>query len=248
MAKVYSNAGAVIIMVGGVGAAQSINSTSSWMNRAWTLQEATLCDETYVLVRATPGSITSDTGHIYLKILHGDIAIARLSELVQQGNVHTMREKDLIAGHQVPVTCLGAVPEAIAVLATAMRLYDEGSDSSPSTFRIESSSEDSDDEIAALPGSRDENTDENQRFAPEFDTQDGTEEEDDDWQPGGPSNRRISDEYWNDTSSSDRESQPNIKSPRQLENDDIGTEERSSPDIQNAAAWRSMYLRTSTKL
>jgi hypothetical protein len=248
MAKVYSNAGAVIVMVGGVGAAQSISSTSSWINRAWTLQEATLCDETYVLVRATPGSITSDTGHIFLKILDGDIAIARLSEVVQQGNVHTMKEKDLIAGHQVPVACLGAVPEAIAVLATAMRLYDEGSDSSPSTFPIESSSEDSDAEIPTLPGSMDENISENRGFTPEFDPQDGSEEEEeDDWQTGGPPNRRISDEYWTDTSSSDRESQPKIKSPGQLEDDDMSTEERSSPNIQNAAAWRSMYLRTSTK-
>jgi len=50
MGKIYERAGAVLVMVGGVGAVQGVDETSAWIDRAWTLQEASLCDNTYVLV------------------------------------------------------------------------------------------------------------------------------------------------------------------------------------------------------
>jgi len=50
MGKIYERAGAVLVMVGGVGAVQGVDETSAWIDRAWTLQEASLCENTYVLV------------------------------------------------------------------------------------------------------------------------------------------------------------------------------------------------------
>jgi len=50
MGKIYERAEAVIVMVGGVGAVQGVDAASAWIDRAWTLQEASLCENTYVLV------------------------------------------------------------------------------------------------------------------------------------------------------------------------------------------------------
>lgn len=50
MHRIYSNATAVIVMFGGVAAAQPLDELSTWINRVWTLQEATLCYETWGLV------------------------------------------------------------------------------------------------------------------------------------------------------------------------------------------------------
>lgn len=49
MGYLYEKAAAVIIMPGGVSAAQAIELEAPWITRAWTLQEATLCPKTYVL-------------------------------------------------------------------------------------------------------------------------------------------------------------------------------------------------------
>lgn len=50
MGHVYSNAEAVIVMPGGVAAAQDAQKTAPWITRAWMLQEATLCPNTHVLI------------------------------------------------------------------------------------------------------------------------------------------------------------------------------------------------------
>jgi len=51
MANIYERAAVVIVMIGGVGAVQSIDERSSWIDRAWTLQEAAVCPNTEVLVK-----------------------------------------------------------------------------------------------------------------------------------------------------------------------------------------------------
>ncbi|KAF5717828.1 heterokaryon incompatibility protein [Fusarium globosum] len=51
MGDVYKHAKAVVIMIGGVGAAQSAQGPTSWCDRAWTLQEAILNSNTHVLVK-----------------------------------------------------------------------------------------------------------------------------------------------------------------------------------------------------
>jgi hypothetical protein len=50
MGRIYEKAKAVLVMIGGVGAVQGIDEPSSWIDRAWTLQEASLCKDTYVVV------------------------------------------------------------------------------------------------------------------------------------------------------------------------------------------------------
>ncbi|KAL6800556.1 hypothetical protein J3E68DRAFT_398554, partial [Trichoderma sp. SZMC 28012] len=49
MGYLYEKAAAVIVMPGGVSAAQAVELEAPWITRAWTLQEATLCPKTYVL-------------------------------------------------------------------------------------------------------------------------------------------------------------------------------------------------------
>ncbi|KAL7801060.1 heterokaryon incompatibility protein domain-containing protein [Trichoderma afarasin] len=49
MGNIYKNATAVIVMLGGVSAAQDFEIETEWATRAWTVQEAALCPNTYVL-------------------------------------------------------------------------------------------------------------------------------------------------------------------------------------------------------
>ncbi|KAM6487495.1 hypothetical protein HDV62DRAFT_155026 [Trichoderma sp. SZMC 28011] len=49
MGNIYKNATAVIVMPGGVSAAQDFEIETEWATRAWTVQEAALCPNTYVL-------------------------------------------------------------------------------------------------------------------------------------------------------------------------------------------------------
>jgi Heterokaryon incompatibility protein (HET) len=51
MGNIYELATVVIVMVGGAGAVQGIDEGSSWIDRAWTLQEAVVCPNTTVLVK-----------------------------------------------------------------------------------------------------------------------------------------------------------------------------------------------------
>ena len=50
MSKIYKNAKAVLVMFGGCAAVQGIEHHSSWIERAWTLQESTTNKDTYALI------------------------------------------------------------------------------------------------------------------------------------------------------------------------------------------------------
>jgi hypothetical protein len=50
MIPIFERCQSVLIMMGGVGAAQGIDKRSSWIDRAWTLPEASLCKQTYALI------------------------------------------------------------------------------------------------------------------------------------------------------------------------------------------------------
>ena len=50
MGKIYKCTRAVLVMVGGVGCVQGIDELSSWIDRAWTLQEVTLSKEVWAVV------------------------------------------------------------------------------------------------------------------------------------------------------------------------------------------------------
>ena len=84
MGCIYEKAEAVIIMPGGVAAVQGPEHPAPWITRAWTLQEATLCPNAYVLI-LHPGPISGyeyewgSTGPSY-SVTHVDDDIA-LSEL-----------------------------------------------------------------------------------------------------------------------------------------------------------------------
>ena len=84
MGNIYRHAQAVLVMPGGVSAAQSQAKDASWINRAWTLQEATLNPNTYVLLDWPRGySITIEgVTNAEFKSL-GNIAIIRLRGLLE---------------------------------------------------------------------------------------------------------------------------------------------------------------------
>jgi hypothetical protein len=50
MGKIYRRAAAVIVMVGGVSAAQGVDKMSTWIDRAWTLQEVSMGNDIYAMV------------------------------------------------------------------------------------------------------------------------------------------------------------------------------------------------------
>ena len=84
MGHIYQNATAVLVMPGGVSAAQRAEKSAGWINRAWTLQESTLCPDTYVLLdwprrhSITVGGIKNAKFESL-----GDIAVIRLLGLLE---------------------------------------------------------------------------------------------------------------------------------------------------------------------
>jgi hypothetical protein len=86
MAKIFSNASATLVMVGGVHAAQSVDRTSAYMQRSWTFQEAILGPDAHVLLHWDhPDSWVADDVNLSFDILNGSIALVRLDELVGSG-------------------------------------------------------------------------------------------------------------------------------------------------------------------
>lgn len=55
IANIYKFARAVIVMVGGVSAVQRVDKPSAWMDRAWTLQESTICKKSTWVYVTWPG-------------------------------------------------------------------------------------------------------------------------------------------------------------------------------------------------
>lgn len=51
MGDIYKYAAGVVVMIGGVGAAQTVLGQTGWCDRAWTLQEAILNPKTWVLIQ-----------------------------------------------------------------------------------------------------------------------------------------------------------------------------------------------------
>jgi hypothetical protein len=49
IANIYRNAKSVLVMIGGCRVAQGLDQHASWIDRAWTLQEAILCKDTFGL-------------------------------------------------------------------------------------------------------------------------------------------------------------------------------------------------------
>ena len=129
MAKIYRNATVVIVMPGGVVAAQNFNKPSSWISRAWTFQEATLGWPSYVLVNWTlPGSFSYFT-KLKCPDSTGGIALASLQDVTthhpgQILGVSTLVAEDGTGTRQyesnLPLLCLGDDPATVSALASIM--------------------------------------------------------------------------------------------------------------------------------
>ncbi|KAK5662518.1 hypothetical protein OQA88_8430 [Cercophora sp. LCS_1] len=90
MGHIYSRAKAVIVMPGGVAAAQDARDEAYWIERAWTLQEATLCPNTHALVLhpelgdvcAVEYSCSTAMVNYNVQNIRDDLALSTLSDLL----------------------------------------------------------------------------------------------------------------------------------------------------------------------
>jgi Heterokaryon incompatibility protein (HET) len=129
MSRIYKSAAAVLVMFGGCRAAQGLEYHSLWIERAWTLQEATVNKETWALVGLTafPRKQTqrrftiSSVNSTILKI-GNQIGLVKLRELLNVdinqplgAIIHPARHNDpYICSAQMK--CLGSNPRAIETL------------------------------------------------------------------------------------------------------------------------------------
>jgi Heterokaryon incompatibility protein (HET) len=120
MGNIYERAKAVIVMVGGVAAVQGVDKTSDWIDRAWTLQEATLCKQTYALVDwpyKEDVNVTLVRSHEVdgaTRIFHGrfqklvnNIAIIPLQQLLEFPDLTT---SDIVLQRGFAIRCFGDDP------------------------------------------------------------------------------------------------------------------------------------------
>jgi len=85
MGNIYRCAAAVLIMVGGIQAAHDLHSGAEWMDRAWTLQEATLCKETFAVFQwehEGHGLLVKDQDRCWVRKMQGNVGYARLLDLL----------------------------------------------------------------------------------------------------------------------------------------------------------------------
>lgn len=128
MARIYSNASSVVVMVGGIHAAQSLGTPSAWIHRAWTFQEATLCFQPQVLVQWDyPGSF-SGNGHLSIKKLRGKIALVALNELLEltsgkkfEAGTLITPKRDIEYELDLAFHCLGTDQTAMVALQSSLR-------------------------------------------------------------------------------------------------------------------------------
>ena len=90
MANIYRNAKIVLVMFGGCTAAQGLEHSSSWIDRAWTLQESTVNKETFALFSAeslphiaTHTSCTISSVGASITRLDGSLGVARVHDLLK---------------------------------------------------------------------------------------------------------------------------------------------------------------------
>src|ERR1700737_3212737 len=99
MGEIYKHATAVLIMVGGVQAAHDLHSGSKWIDRAWTLQEATLNQYAYVIMqwdKGGTGRLEKDGEEVcWIRKMEGDIGYAPLIHLL--GMVGKPPKLDIVA-------------------------------------------------------------------------------------------------------------------------------------------------------
>jgi hypothetical protein len=112
MGLIYEKATAVIIMPGGVAAAQRAEDEAPWITRAWTLQEGVLCPNTFVLILRTTPSLGYGRDRTYVD---EDLAVYTLKSLAggRGTNVSTGTSFNVNCfGHDSTVRSLQAILEA----------------------------------------------------------------------------------------------------------------------------------------
>ncbi|KAL6803151.1 hypothetical protein GGI42DRAFT_21094 [Trichoderma sp. SZMC 28013] len=140
MGNIYKNAAAVIVMPGGVSAAQDFEIETEWATRAWTVQEAALCPKTYVLgmdymwllkqkvddYRFTMEYTTSGA-YTNFDYIEGSLALADIRRILAQlhGVIHievtNINTGEVVREGEWELNCLGdgAVVVAFAALLLA---------------------------------------------------------------------------------------------------------------------------------
>lgn len=128
MARIYSNASSVVVMVGGIHAAQGLETPSAWIHRAWTFQEATLCFQPQVLVQWDyPGSFSGNSS-LSIKKLRGTLALVALNALLEltpgkefEAGTLITHERDIEYELGLAFNCLGIDQTAIIALQSSLR-------------------------------------------------------------------------------------------------------------------------------
>ncbi|KAK5657620.1 hypothetical protein OQA88_2692 [Cercophora sp. LCS_1] len=147
MAAIYRHASMVVIMPGGVVAAQNFDKPSDWINRAWTFQEATLASRSYVVVNwALPGSFSYFSRLLCPKRIGPmpSIAVASLRSLVEHGPLKELGMATLVADGGTGsrqyestsrVICLGSNAASVSALASAINSSEPENEDTKDGFR-----------------------------------------------------------------------------------------------------------------
>lgn len=132
MEKVYGAGRATLVMFGGVAAAQTIDKHASWIDRAWTMQEAVI-SKAYGLVEWNyPSSVVPhDPEPIRFTQLDGNIAVVDLLQLLvlAEETLHKTNRLRILGARgrkdvelDLPtVDCLGSQPRAVSALLTILK-------------------------------------------------------------------------------------------------------------------------------
>jgi len=126
MGAIYENAAGTLVMPGGISAAQRVDKSAGWIDRAWTLQESTLCPDTYVLLD-WPRKHSLTVGGIKdaeFKYLGHSIAIIRLRGLlearVSTEDIYYEIDGEEEEGLELDISCFGEDNTAIMALWTML--------------------------------------------------------------------------------------------------------------------------------
>jgi Tetratricopeptide repeat/NB-ARC domain/Heterokaryon incompatibility protein (HET) len=130
MPNIYKNAETVLVMFGGCAAAQGLEHSSPWIERAWTLQESTVNKNTCALIdmQGLPHIET----HVTCNIASVSATISRLDGDIGVVNVHQLLKVDIgrplgrilfsgVANDLSPycdlyIRCFGEDPQAIQIM------------------------------------------------------------------------------------------------------------------------------------
>lgn len=85
MGNIYKITAAVLVVICGIQAAHDLHSSSEWMEHTWTLQEATLCRNTYVIFqwgKEGHDYLHRDGSTCWIRKMPGGIAYASLVDLL----------------------------------------------------------------------------------------------------------------------------------------------------------------------